>query len=170
MESVYNTRKEQLAGSKNVAVSSIDTEMSRVRGKSPKPLQRLERSTTNEKQDEISKDVKECREVKKVAYKSDLEEIKNKVSSFESVYASFEQTIKQLTEDNKNELLDLFNSKLDENKKQIESLKVESLKNVLNDSIAKMNEQLKRVSEELVNNLDAINELKSRIQTVEDLF
>ncbi len=61
-------------------------------------------------------------------------------------------------------------AKIDENKKAIDGLKIENLKNILNESILKMNEQLKSISAHLVLKTDMINELDSRLKMIEDLI
>ena len=162
----YNSRKEQLAGGQKVNVGSIDVEIEKVRAKSPKPLQR---SVSEKRECENTKEDKPLLS-KKVAYKCDLEDIKNKMSAVESSCYSVEQSFKKVLEESKKELSVLVETKIEENKKQIESLKVETLKNMLNESISKMNEQLRRISEELVSNGDTVNELKSRVLSLEDLF
>jgi len=161
MDTDYNSRKEQLAGNQKVNVGSFDIEIQKVRAKSPKPTQR----SVSEKREDEPRIV-----LRKVAYKCDLEEIKEKMSVIELSCLSVEQSFKKVLEESKKELSSLVETRIEENRKQIEGLKVETLKNMLNDSVSKMNEQLKNIASQLVNNTDTVNELKSRVTELEDLF
>jgi len=155
MASLYNFRKEQLSGSQKINVANVDIEIQKVRSQSPKP--QVKNSNDNV-------------ENKKIAYKHELEEIKNKVNLIDISSKTLEQTLNNVIEQHKKEVLSVVDSKLEDNKKQMENLKVENLKNVLNDSIQKMNEQLKNIASQLVNNTDVVNELKIRIEDIEKLI
>ncbi len=62
------------------------------------------------------------------------------------------------------------NSKIADLKKSFESVKTESLKNAVQETINSFNENLKSIASKLVNHLDEINSLKSRVAEIEDLF
>ena len=46
----------------------------------------------------------------------------------------------------------------------------EDLKNTLNDSISKINEQLRNIASQLVHNNDTVNELKVRLEDIEKML
>lgn len=153
MTSLYNSRKQQLSGTPKIIMSDIGTEIEKARSSTPKPVPR---STSVE--------------VKKIAYKQDLEDIKNKMNIVELSSKTLEQKFINLMEESKKELSSVVDDKMNENKKHMDSLKVEQLKNTLNDSIFKINEQLKNIASQLVHNIDIVSELKVKVDEIENMF
>ena len=162
MASQYNSRKEQLAGTPKVNVGDVEIEIQKVRSSTPKPVSRIQK-------EEVVPALSSVQQ-KKIVYKHELEDIKSKIDLVESTHKEFKENFSQVLDDHKKSLSDLVDVKMDENKKAIESLRIENLKNVLNDSIAKMNEQLKAIASQLVSHGDAVNELKSRMADVEAIL
>lgn len=156
MASFYNSRKEKLTGSPRVYVENVENEMKR--SSTPKPVSRVAEDT--EKKDE------QAQQVRKLAYKHDLEDIKKQIEFSQELNRSFEDKVKEILDKQES----LFSSKIDDNKKLIDGLKVENLKNVLNDSINKMNEQLKNIASQLISNNDSVGELRARLEDIEKLF
>ncbi len=152
MASFYNSRKEKLTGSPRVYVENLENEMKRA--STPKPVSR------------VAEDVSEVKATRKLAFKHDLEELKKQIESSQGINRQFEEKVKEILD--AQELL--FASKIEDNKKLIDGLKVENLKNVLNDSINKMNEQLKNIAAQLIANNDSVGELRARLEEIENLF
>ena len=148
MASQYNTRKEMLSSPKTNLVEVEHVQ----RSVTPKPVCR-----TIEKE-EVS--------TKKLMYKHEL---KNELESFKSKLEAVEQLHTDLTQ-KFSDLTTTIEAKIDENKKAIDGFKIENLKNVLNDSILKVNEQLKSISAHLILKGDTINELDCRLKSIEDLI
>ena len=163
MASQYNSRKEQLTGTPKVNVGDVEIEIQKVRSSTPKPVSRIQK-------EEVVVPALSSVQQKKIVYKHELEDIKSKIDLVESTHKEFKDNFNQVLDEHKKSLSDLVDVKMDENKKAIESLKIENLKNALNDSIAKMNEQLKAIASQLVNHGDAVNELKSRMADVEAIL
>jgi hypothetical protein len=137
MSSEYNARKERLTGTPKMNVTEVEAQ----RASTPKPVCR---SMVVEK---------DC--VRKVAYKTDLEELKKELSV--------------LVEESKVKV-DSMKDKVDQVEIRMDGLKVDSLKVVLNESIAKMNFELSKISSQLISNMDSVNELKSRIVEIENIL
>ena len=156
MASFYNSRKEKLTGSPKVYIENFENEMKRA--STPKPVARVAEST--EKREET------VQPLRKLAFKHDLEELKKQIEFSQDNNRMFEEKVKEILD--KQEFL--FASKIDENKKLIDGLKVENLKNVLNESINKMNEQLKNIAVQLIANNDSVGVLHARLEEIEKLF
>lgn len=158
MASLYNSRKEQLSGTPKVNVSDVEMEMQKARSQTPKPISR-------------NKEIVEKKsEVKKIAYKHELEDLKNKMLKVDLSSKDLEQKFVSIVNDNIQKLNSAVDEKINENKKHIESLKVENLKNTLNESISKINDQLKNIASQLVSNGDKLNELKVRLEDIESMI
>lgn len=159
MASLYNLKREALSGSQKQNVSNINVEIEKVRSQSPVPLKR-----------ECKDGEKGERLVKKMAFKSDIDELKQKFDKVEYNLKSIQTDIKFNLEDTKKEMQNLVNDTLGEQKKYFDTLKIENLKNALNNSIKEINENLKNIASQLVNHLDSINELKIRVQDLEEMI
>jgi hypothetical protein len=154
MSQLYHSRKEQLISDKKTFVGNIDTEIEKVRSQSPKPPAR------------------ECLidPSKKIAYKIDIEDLKKKVDKFEANTKAIETNLSLSFVDLKNEISSVVESKMSEQQKYFDSMKIENLKNALNTSIKEINENLKNIACQLVAYKDEINILKSKISEIENLF
>ena len=156
MASFYNSRKEKLTGSPKVYVENFENEMKRA--STPKPVSRSAEDAQPQPQ--------QSQPVRKLAYKHDLEDLKKQIEPSQNVNRLFEEKVREILDTQELSL----SSKIDDNKKLIDSLKVENLKNVLNDSINKMNEQLKNIAVQLISNNDKVGELRARLEEMENLF
>jgi len=153
---LYSNKKNQMTGVNKPIVGNINIELEKARCNSPKPATR---------------DVDSVKCPKgKVAYEKDIEEIKNKLHSCEESSKNLELNLSHTMAELKNDLDVNLNSKLDEQKKFFESVKAESLKNAINDAVKNFNENIKNIASELVKHQDLLNELKSRVQTIEDVL
>lgn len=156
MASLYNSRKEKLTGSPRVYVENFETEMKR--SSTPKPAPRVS--------EDVETTTPASAPARKLAYKHDLEDIKKQIEFSQEVNRSFEEKVKEILDKQES----IFASKIDDNKKLIDGLKVENLKNVLNDSISQMNLQLKNIAAQLISNNDSLGELRARLEDIEKLF
>ena len=105
-------------------------------------------------------------EGKKLLYTVDLESFKLEISSRLSVMESRVQS----TLDASNQQKDAMTQKISEALQKMENSKAENLKNILNEAVKQSNSNVKNISDELVSHIDKINELKSRVESIESVF
>ncbi len=150
MSSLYNFKREALTSNAVKNVSNINDEIEKARSQSPLPVK------------------KECKDTnKKLAFKSDIDDIKKSIDKIEDNIKNIQSEVKFSLEDNKKELTNFINDTLGEQKKYFDTLKIENLKGNLNLSIKDINSNLKNIASSLVSHLDSINELKSRVSELE---
>jgi len=154
MASLYNFKRETLAGPKKQNVTNITTEIEKVRSQSPVVNPAVAKSTSN----------------KKIAFKNDIDELNLKISSAENSLKTLQTNIKYNLDDTKNDISNMVNEIISDQKKYFNTLKVENLKETLDESIKNINNSLKNVAKQLVDHLDAINEIKSRLTSLEDML
>lgn len=140
MADIYFKKKEQMKSPARQNVVDATVELEKKRSASPIVLGR-ERS------------VGAC--VQKVCYKHELESVRNEVSAVQ-------KDIEALVNDLK--------AQVDKLNKQFESVKYENLKNQLNDSVSKQNENIKNITAELVNMMDKINAVDSKVASIEEVL
>jgi len=141
-QKLYMSKKENLSSAVKTRVVDVSNEMERARSSSPKPTERIPIERTNNK----------------IAYKCELEELKLLIS------ASLESIKK-----NSDDVLSIKNSML-ELESSIKKSNTENLKTVVNDAVKGFNENLKKVATEMIGHMDAINELKSRVESIENML
>jgi ABC-type multidrug transport system ATPase subunit len=150
---LYSNKKNQLTSVPKQSINNINSELEKARSNSPKPQTR-----------EI------CINKGKVAYEKDIEELKQKIELCETLNKQLETSLINTVSGLRNDLELNVNSRLDEQKKFFESVKAENLKNAINDAVKSFNENIKNIASELVKHNDCLNELKSRIQSIEDVL
>jgi ABC-type transporter Mla subunit MlaD len=162
----YFKRKDQCNGAQNTnAVGNINVELQKARTQSPVPSVRV--STPVQ-----TNDIKVS--TKKIVYAHDLEQIKNSISELKA------NTEKSLN-DHKNSLNDALsqhketlNKVLDDHKKSVdgklESTKVESLKQSVNESVKMFNDNVKSIAGKLVETHDRISVLESKMSEFESIM
>lgn len=139
---LYTAKKESLSSAVKNRVVDVSNEMERARSSSPKPVERVPIERTNNK----------------IAYKCELEELKILINaSLESIKKNSDDVSSV-----KNSILELDSS--------IKKSNSENLKLVVNDAVKGFNENLKKVATEMIGHMDAINELKSRVESIESML
>lgn len=93
--------------------------------------------------------------VQKVVYKADLDLVKKQVDDIQ------EKVNAKLAE---------VSASIEKLSKSSESVKCEELKKQLSESVKKQNENITSLASELVSQLDKLNEINSRLASVEDHF
>lgn len=150
MSDLYFRKKEQLSNAVvKIPVLDASTDIERKRSLSPAP--RVARNTEN------------C---KKVAYSKDVEELKTALS------VNAEETLAKVNEFKKSIDLSLLEQKsiFENTVKNLESNKNETLKTILNDTIKATNTNISNISNELIALLTKLNEIDSRLTSVEDVL
>ena len=104
---------------------------------------------------QVARDIVPILPLQKVAYKSDLECVKSDIQNLSNSVSSLISELKE---------------QVDKMQKNFESVKYESLKNHLNESISQQNENIKNITNELVCHLDKLNVLESQVKTIEDIL
>lgn len=147
---LYSSRKDQMNTISNVEVVNIQNEMEKARSLSP-----VKRSSSIDK-------VKG----KKIAYKSDLEDIKAKIVDVEASILSIKNELicKQ------NDLEICVEKKLEEFKKFHESVKSEQLKNAIEDVKKGFNINSTKIGNELASLGLKIAELNDKISIIEEMI
>ncbi|RTL06734.1 hypothetical protein EKK58_04325 [Candidatus Dependentiae bacterium] len=146
MSDLYFRKKEQLSNSvnKNIIVDA-GLEIEKKRAMSPVPIVRSASISTD----------------KKVAYKSDIDDLSKKLEQLKNDIVSFNDSKNEL-EKKQNELI----NKVDNVSKLIEATKVEGIKNSVNEAIKKMNDSLRNVCDEMIKHQDKLNAIESHIETI----
>ena len=155
---LYSKKREQLNCSNKICVNDDASRVIESRKRSMSPVARVGGPAGGGAA---------CGEpLRKVAYVSDVDKIKNDVATQQDAIMV--------------RVLNMFNemtARVDELKATIESVnknievsRVEILKEALNSSIKQQNSNLEKLSDELITHLDKINELTSRVATVESVL
>jgi len=151
MSELYNRRKTLMSDSlPKMQVTDSVSQMEKSRACSPVPR----------------RPVGPLLEGKKLLYTVDLESFKLEISSRLSVMESRVQS----TLDASNQQKDAMTQKISEALQKMENSKAENLKNILNEAVKQSNSNVKNISDELVSHIDKINELKSRVESIESVF
>lgn len=152
MASLYNFKRETLSGPKKQNLTNINVEIEKARSQSPLPPQ--------------------CKTIsnKKIAFKNDIDDLNLKISNIESSVKSIQSAVQYNLNDTKTEITNMVNEIISDQKKYFNTLKIENLKDTLDDSITKINTSLKNIAKQLIDHLDALNDLKSRVSTLEDML
>lgn len=148
---LYFKKKEQLNLSQKVAISDVSVEIEKKRSGSPVPQVRSSSIVANDK---------------KVVYKGELEDHKNIIVSKQEEINSRLLQLEQLHENLSNEI----KKNIDEIKRNMENSKVDNLKNTLNEAIKQQNNNIDKISDELIKHLDNINSLKSDVEQIKDIL
>lgn len=106
---------------------------------------------------------------KKVIYKNDLENVKNELSNKHLELANKHGEILANVCEFKGQI-DSLNKAVDSLNKTLDISKLDVLKANLNDSINKTNANLNSIADSLVNHLDKLNALDSRISAIESIL
>jgi len=150
MSELYFRKKEQLSNAVvKIPVLDASSDMERKRSLSPAPR--------------VSKNTGEC---KKVAYSKDVEDLKTALA------VNAEETLAKVNEFKKSIDLSLSEQKsiFENTVKNLESNKNETLKTILNDTIKATNVNISNISNELIALLTKLNEIDSRLTSVEDVL
>lgn len=143
---LYFRKKAQMEGEKKPVVVDVKLEIEKKRALSPAPV----RSTS------IVVD-------RKVCYKNDLDDFKKQIKEdFNNEIANI-----ILKQDELGKKIQDLVSTVETLDKSFESTKMEKLKDALNGSIRECSDNLRTIATEIVQHLDEINSLKSRVDTVE---
>lgn len=146
---IYENRKGQLQTDIKPVIGDIKVEIEKVRSSTPKK----ERSASIEPK-------------KKIAYKCDVDELKIKLDNIQENFKTLEIKFKNIVDETKKEL----EQQIEKQKNIFESVKSENLKNAVNDAVKSFNENIKNIANEMVNHLDSITELKTRVQDIESVM
>lgn len=147
---LYFKKKEQMNSSnRSINVVDANIEIEKKRAQSPVPQRNLQ----------VSCD-------KKVAYKNDIDELKsNHLAKYDELNRKLDQL--QLNLESKNNEL---KKSIEDVRKNIESSKVENLKNTLNETIRQQNNNIEKISDELIRHLDNINGLKADMVDIKNML
>jgi methyl-accepting chemotaxis protein len=149
---LYQAKKMNLFSSSRTQVNDVENALERARSSSPKPREACD----------LEK--KEC-EKRKVAYKHEL-------SSVVDTLNDVQKKLNDLSSNLENQKSELLNYKqcIDNLESSLKKNNSEQLKTVVNDAVRGFNENTKKVASEMVSHLDSINELKSRVETIENML
>ncbi|MET0570934.1 MAG: hypothetical protein ABWZ79_05875 [Pedobacter agri] len=147
---VYNRKKEQMAAPINrIVVADAQRELERKRSLSPMPR------------------VLQSENVgKKLLYKSDIDELKLSIARDREALL---EKVSAINQDVQNKF-DELSAQIDRAVKSIESSKMEILKEALATSVKQQNSNVSQITDELVSHLTKLNELNSRLASVEDML
>ena len=151
MADLYFRKKQQLSNSvEKSVVADASIEIEKKRANSPAPHRGSSVVSTD----------------KKVVYKQDLDLFKINVMQR---IDDLGEKINQSVQENISKANDI-KEHVDGIVKSLESSKNESLKNVLSEAVKQTNNNLHKITDELVSHLDQLNELKSRVVNIEDIL
>jgi hypothetical protein len=143
----YFTKKKQMSDSGAIAPIDAKTELDKRRASSPVPVRGESRVPTD----------------KKIMYKAEFDEAKKALNdSIDTKLSVLDKTLRVQ--------IDELKTTVETFTKQLEATKIESLKQVLNDSIKQQNANIQDISDELIRHLDKINTIVSKISDIEQLF
>lgn len=151
---LYNNKKEQLSGNKRHAVVNVQNEQEKIssRTSSPQPVAK--------QQDQ------EVKINKKFAYIHDIDNIKEELKTFNLKINMLNMSILEYKQSNdtlNEKLSNELNSKISAQNQFMESIKSETLKNILEKNTTQFNENMKTLDEKL-------SDLKNRIENIENMF
>ena len=146
---LYFKKKEQLNAPINKIVADATIEIEKKRALSPAP-----RSSSVIRMD------------KKVMYKTDLDDIKAKLNVQSD---SLNKQVNSLNADMNSQFAEIQKI-VNSLSKNIESTKIETLKDSLNNAVKQQNDNMHKFSDELILHLNRLNELESRLLIIEGCF
>lgn len=162
---LYNQKKEQFtSGEQKPVLGDINAEIEKVSG------------VSSARSNSVTRVVKTDKTDRKLAYKSDIEEIKALIQIIEQKIDECvsDRTkillIKQKIDESISECKTDLEAKIEKQKALFESIKTENLKNIINDTVKQFNENIKNVASQMVTHLEHITEIKSRLDDIEGIL
>lgn len=164
MMDAYLKRKDQMTNSGTPKANVVDVAVEvQKRSATPNPVSSVSKAAP------VSAPAASTPSNKKILYKSDLENVKTEFQQKHADLVSQHVANSSAVSDVKTQVNTLSKS-VETLSKSVDLSQVDSLKNTLNDSIAKTNTSLNHVADTLVSHLDKLNSLDARVSAIENLL